>query len=653
MALQIRNNKIVIYDGSSTAVPAKVKFDTSRPMPTLTFEIGGTYTISSYPNSGAGSGVRSDVLDKILIYEHPSITNWTDSFIFPTYNIYGGMIDNRENTIVGIGTVVVDVWGEDPGWFAGSVILYVEPEAPATPGANGKLYLVLKYAVCSPNNKNTLRNTNAKLLNFDTSSSTIPLINHVRIDYKIYYGRFTAILPNSYVTPTKSLVRALIVGGGGGGGGGALGVAGGGGGGGEVASFSKYYYNDLALDIRIGAGGIGGQARMDANLGENGQHSWFAGVYAYGGAAAAGGDAGGYDGIGYDLATGCGSGGSGYHASNSDIPDLQPAQNTPGVTPLDTRTTTATAPAIAYNNSRYNRKITLGGPKGGHTAPDPYNNQTKDQDITYSSFAGGNGHYDFGGGGGGAGQDGHHAVSTGRQPDQGKAGDGGAGFLSDITGTNVRYAGGGGGGGGRTDLTAGSIGLGGLGGGGNGGERNSAGNNAIVNTGGGGGGKGVSEYGAGALTGWGKVEKTNRTTIVGKLSAFTREVDVGDVIMFNTFVRTVTAVTDTTITVNEAFPIPQVVNWISQAYNTYTLSENTVASNIIFGNWYVIHNLTTSSGHVGGNGGSGVVILRVPSDTIAEFTPEVVYTQTTVGSDKVYIVTETKTDYATVTFRKV
>ena len=699
MALQIRNNKIVIYDGASNQVPPKVKFDTARPMPTLTFEIGGTHTISGYPNSNPGGGVRSNVVQKILIKEHPSITTWADSFVFPTVNIYNGLTNNQENTMVGIGTIILDAWLEEAGWYAGSVLLSFEPEP-------GKLYLVITFAVSSPNGKTQLRNTTERMVGFSTSGSTISLLTPIRIDYKVYYGRFTAILPDEYNVPTKSLVRALIVGGGGGGGGGSLGVAGGGGGGGEVVELSKYYYNDLALDIRVGSvtgnyenwkpatsytagqvikisdkfyrakqahisgstvdynfyqlakqlptsGGLGGGATFNNNYGERGANSYFAGVYAYGGSGGAGGDAGGYDGTGFAGAGGSGSGGSGFHADDGQIPTTEPAQNSAGVTPLNpTIPTPDLGTAIAYNNSRYKRKETLGGPAGTRVA-DPYNNQTQDTDIKYYTNNGGKGKYDFGGGGGGAGGPGQDAESTGRQPDVGKAGDGGIGYESDITGIPLRYGAGGGGGGGRTDLTGGSIGLGGLGGGGNGGDRNQAGGNAVVSTGGGGGGKGVNEYDPAVMNGWGKVEKTNLSVIVGKQTHFTNEVSLGDTIMFNNATRKVTAVTDTTITVDRPFETPKQVNWTNQLTNQYTQTEYTPGSDIVFDNWYTVHNVTRSIGYVGGNGGSGIVILRVPSDTIAVFTPDVVYTQITAGTDKVYLVTQTNTDYSTVTFRKV
>lgn len=76
-----------------------------------------------------------------------------------------------------------------------------------------------------------------------------------------------------------------------------------------------------------------------------------------------------------------------------------------------------------------------------------------------------------GGGGGGAGNRGEDAIGGVR------GGNGGIGIQSNLSGTNLYYAGGGGGGGGST-----AVGAGGAGGGG------AAGTNATANTGGGGGG---------------------------------------------------------------------------------------------------------------------------------------------------------------------
>ena len=117
-------------------------------------------------------------------------------------------------------------------------------------------------------------------------------------------------------------------------------------------------------------------------------------------------------------------------------------------------------------------------------------------------FGGGNittgGNNWVGSGGGGAG-------SVGRTGDQGSAyqGDGGHGIVSNITGTNVPYAGGGGGGaaGGRLGGGGGNSGYpppqGGVGGGANGGYETGKAPNGAANTGGGGGG------GTGNTSAWG------------------------------------------------------------------------------------------------------------------------------------------------------
>ena len=54
--------------------------------------------------------------------------------------------------------------------------------------------------------------------------------------------------------------------------------------------------------------------------------------------------------------------------------------------------------------------------------------------------------------------------------------------------------------------------------------------------------------------------------------------------------------------------------------------------------------------HPGGDGSSGVVILRVPSTITATFTSGVTSSSATVGSNKVYTITATSDNSQTVTF---
>ena len=58
----------------------------------------------------------------------------------------------------------------------------------------------------------------------------------------------------------------------------------------------------------------------------------------------------------------------------------------------------------------------------------------------------------------------------------------------------------------------------------------------------------------------------------------------------------------------------------------------------------------SSGGQGGGDGGSGVVILRYPSGYSATYTGGVTITSSTVGSDKVDIITATSNTSQTVTF---
>lgn len=124
----------------------------------------------------------------------------------------------------------------------------------------------------------------------------------------------------------------------------------------------------------------------------------------------------------------------------------------------------------------------VGGSGGGAG-----NSATNAAGTEGQGYAGGSGAANYGGGGGGGsevGEDPHLEGSVG------VSGGGGDGYLSDITGTATRYAGGGGGG--IRSTQPGTAGAGGLGGGGAGGRRNEA-RDAYAGTdgtGGGGGGGG-------------------------------------------------------------------------------------------------------------------------------------------------------------------
>ena len=135
-----------------------------------------------------------------------------------------------------------------------------------------------------------------------------------------------------------------------------------------------------------------------------------------------------------------------------------------------------------------------------------------------------------GGGGGGAGSEGQIATTNAT-----RAGDGGAGKISTISGTSVYYAGGGGGGN-RTSpgYTVRSGGNGGIGGGGKGSD--SATNNPVAGTantgGGGGGGRGYTNNEIGAAGGSGIViiryKKTSTTnTIVTDSLLFNADATAG------------------------------------------------------------------------------------------------------------------------------
>ena len=57
-----------------------------------------------------------------------------------------------------------------------------------------------------------------------------------------------------------------------------------------------------------------------------------------------------------------------------------------------------------------------------------------------------------------------------------------------------------------------------------------------------------------------------------------------------------------------------------------------------------------ASGQRGGNGGSGIVILRFPDSYVATYTVGTTKTSTTIGSEKIDVITATSDSSQTVTF---
>ncbi|KAF1081369.1 MAG: hypothetical protein GQF41_2175 [Candidatus Rifleibacterium amylolyticum] len=232
--------------------------------------------------------------------------------------------------------------------------------------------------------------------------------------------QYTAVGNHSFTPPAGVVSVDYLVVAGGGGGGGAW--YGGGGGAGGMRTGTMAVIPGIPVAITVGDGGAGSTGGGNPPVGSDGQNSS----------------------LGVIVATGGGGGGSGGAGAT-----------------------------VGKNGS--NGGSGGGGGGGNGTAG------TGGTGIAGQGRNGGNGRANntanrrAGGGGGGAGADG--AAS----PGNGDGGNGGAGLQSNITGSNLWYAGGGGGAGG--DI----LGTGGAGGGG-GGSKTGNGGNGAANTGGGGGG---------------------------------------------------------------------------------------------------------------------------------------------------------------------
>jgi hypothetical protein len=235
-------------------------------------------------------------------------------------------------------------------------------------------------------------------------------------------------------------LRGLIVGGGGGGGGGGGKFSGGGGGGGYL-EFETLTVTSQTLTITVGRGGLGGGLSESSPRSTNGQDSKLIGTGLT--LTAAGGGAGGSGiGTGYSAQSGGSGGGSGllYNTSYPDF-DLSFGES---ATPI--------SPILPGGQTADSIGLKVLGNDGA-----PFCRIVQNQTVTYPSSSGG---------GGGAG-----ASSECIFLDNGATtvSHGGAGYLNNILGRDLYWAGGGGGGneGYQTNRFIG--GNGGIGGGGGGG----------------------------------------------------------------------------------------------------------------------------------------------------------------------------------------
>jgi len=258
---------------------------------------------------------------------------------------------------------------------------------------------------------------------------------------------FNSTGTSSFSVSQGGEVEALIVAGGGGGGagGGNDNDGCGGGGAGELLILSNHSVSPQNYAVTVGAGGAGTGAGIRAT-GSNGDNSVFDSFTLLGG--------GGGGGSNFDGNDGGSGGGAGGGGSNSHV--------------------AATNTAFAIGDYQGNNG-------GEHNLDPPY----------------------LGAGGGGAGAPG---ADDSASLSQNRAGDGGNGISSTISGISTFYAGGGGGGDGDSGYEVGNPGLGGLGGGQDGTPTNNAGGgSATPNTGGGGAGGGGAADSAGGDGGSGIV----------------------------------------------------------------------------------------------------------------------------------------------------
>jgi hypothetical protein len=612
MSLEIKDNKVIIQDQYGN-----IKFSTDRRLTSIIFRQSGTITVTDY-----------DYQAPIIIKEHPAIVSDTDKFfMFISYNIWGGEINSRTESVNGMGSVLLGIYKDTVGYFAGSMVLdFVS--------TNGILYAVITKNVKS----------GAKI---DWSNVNYGSAPNVLVNYSVQYCRIASNLVPSLVPIERLDAEMLLVGGGGGGGGGSVGMSAGGGGAGEFKEYTTKLEVDKSYNLYVGLGGNGGGDLLIDGFGQRGETTTFYRYNALGGAGGGNGSLGGnFRGHG-----GPGSYGSGSGASGGDqywVDRGATLDSTGGTLNWLTSLLYATP---SFSATPISDTAVPGGPSGGQVSgaiEDFYTN--KDGSVTLvptvttsKTHKGGQGYWYNGGGGGGAGAAGVDAQIPGNKirddPGTNIGGVGGIGFASAITGSSEFYAAGGSGGTIGNTQAISASGIGGVGGS----KIVPTGGNAVANTGSGGGGKGFSPIINDIMTGY---SKGTGTTLIGNNTvggiyiplstinsvvntAFLSQLSVGDVIHIEGQTRTITGVT-----------------------NNYTASV-TPAFDPAITNVALVKNLSKSKGHKGGNGGSGIIVLKIPDQYTASFTEGVDYEHiTSVNGYNIYKITETQTQYERVKISK-
>lgn len=591
---ELKDNILEIRSGGA------LKFTTDRLLSSIVFRQSGTISVTDYNYQAP-----------IVVKEHPAIVADPEKFfMFTSCNVFGGDINSEFETVNGMGSILLGVYKDIDGYFAGSMILdFVS--------TNGTL-----FAKITKNVKD-----GAKIDWSGINHSSAPSI---LIQYAIQYCRFASNLVPAPV-PTETLTaNCLLVGGGAGGGGGTLGMSAGGGGAGEVKEFSTVIAVDKSYNISVGEGGQGGGTYLHDGEGRPGTTTRFFSYTALGGAPGANGSVGGcFIGQG-----GLGSFGSGGGASGSD-------QNW-----FTANKVVGSAVVGQYYSSRRYRISTstpyisdspIEGGSAGGSINRPYAGATGALAVNPTlapgpTNRGGSGRwYNAGGGGGAGGPGGDVALPSNSSRDDpltNQGGPGGLGYTSSITGTPTIYAAGGSGGTIGATPAASTDSIGGEGGS----STSTAGKDAVVNTGSGGGGKGctVGELlKPSTITGLvtansATITGRNATSIFLRLSntTFLTDLSVGDKVLIDGQVREITNIANNyTATVDKPF---------NPAITTET----------------ALVNLTRSSGSVGGNGSRGILVLKIPTPYLASFSEGVIFEHiTSVSGYNIYKVTETQTQY--------
>ena len=205
MGLLLQNDSIVLSDANGN-----VRFSTDSEMPHLITSASGSISTNAvtgvasykltpeeYSSTLEVASFTGSLVTRHTMLTHPSIIAGSESFITPFITLNTGAFQTGSGQVMSaMGSSIIDLYIQDDGNFAGSVVLNIEV-------STGKVELVVRSElesfgsivdhalspgppvfICTNSSGGVCYGSNTQYQNVSLNSSGF------NITYKIYYGRF-------------------------------------------------------------------------------------------------------------------------------------------------------------------------------------------------------------------------------------------------------------------------------------------------------------------------------------------------------------------------------------------------------------------------------------------------------------------------------